>query len=73
MSEHSNSTRRVLGEEHPDTLVSAWNLLETLQQLEDRESARRLLSNSPLGRLPVIPDESCHLSYEEKVRGRIAV
>ena len=34
--------RRVLGEEHPDTVVSAWNLLLTLADLTDGEAARQV-------------------------------
>jgi len=31
---------RVLGEEHPDTSISAWNLFATLHQAEETEAAR---------------------------------
>jgi hypothetical protein len=36
--------RRVLGEEHPATLVSAWNLFGTLSELQDRDAAMRVFS-----------------------------
>jgi len=33
----------VLGEEHPATSVSAWNLFTTLHQADDTEAARAVL------------------------------
>jgi Tetratricopeptide repeat len=35
--------RRVLGERHPDTTLSAWNLVTTLRQIGESESAARIL------------------------------
>lgn len=35
--------RRVLGEAHPTTSISAWNLFATLQQAEDSEAASTVL------------------------------
>ena len=35
--------RRVLGEEHPDTSLSAWNLFLTLVQLNEIATAKRII------------------------------
>ncbi|MEA3323612.1 MAG: tetratricopeptide repeat protein [Euryarchaeota archaeon] len=37
--------RRILGEEHRDTSVSAWNLLTTLAKIDDPVRARTVLEN----------------------------
>jgi hypothetical protein len=34
--------RRVLGEEHPDTLISAWNLFTTALGLQDAATAKEV-------------------------------
>lgn len=47
-----------MGEEHLHTLYSTWDLLKTLEHLEDHDSVRSLLVNTALGRLPAVPDES---------------
>ncbi|HWQ94345.1 MAG TPA: tetratricopeptide repeat-containing protein, partial [Gammaproteobacteria bacterium] len=35
--------RRVLGEEHPDTTISAWNLFMSLLYLQEVDAAREIL------------------------------
>jgi len=37
--------RRVLGAEHPDTSISAWNLLNTLGEMGDTDEAMKILEN----------------------------
>jgi hypothetical protein len=39
-------TKRVLGKEHPDTSVSAWNLCNTLYQLDEMEAALKVFANN---------------------------
>jgi tetratricopeptide (TPR) repeat protein len=41
-------SRRVLTREHPQTSVAAWNLLQTLRRLRDREASRAVLENDLL-------------------------
>lgn len=36
--------RRVLGEDHPDSIASAWNLFGTVHALEDHATAQTLLT-----------------------------
>jgi competence protein ComGF len=40
--------QRVLGKEHPDTSISAWNLLATLLKMEEVETAVALLQSALL-------------------------
>ena len=34
----------MLGEDHPHTVTSAWNLFRTLSDLKDKEAAKRLVN-----------------------------
>jgi hypothetical protein len=55
-----DARRRVLGEDHPDTLTSATSLAVTLQDLGDRGAAIALLSQVVRRRSPedpALPDE----------------
>jgi len=36
-------SRRILGEEHPDTTLSAWNLLVTLLNMQETDAAMVVL------------------------------
>jgi tetratricopeptide (TPR) repeat protein len=38
-------SRRVLGEDHPNTSISAWNLLTTLREMDDVDEAMKILKN----------------------------
>ncbi len=37
--------QRILGEEHPDTTISAWNLFNTLMEMYDSTEAGTVLKN----------------------------
>ncbi|MFN3078154.1 MAG: tetratricopeptide repeat protein, partial [Alphaproteobacteria bacterium] len=52
--------RRVLGEDHPDTLTSMNNLAVTLKDLEEHADARRLLEQVLAGRRRVLGDSHPH-------------
>jgi len=41
-------SRRILGDEHPSTSVSAWNLFSTLREMDDQTNAMAVLKNDLL-------------------------
>jgi hypothetical protein len=49
-------SRRVRTREHPETSVVAWNLLQTLRRLRDREASRAVLENDLLWLLHQAPE-----------------
>lgn len=66
-----STRRRVLGERHPDTTVSAWNLVTTLHRIGESESAARILREC-LARL-VSVDAASLSAAQREIRGRVAV
>lgn len=66
-----SSCRRVLGERHPDTTVSAWNLVTTLHRIGESESAARILRECLAWLVSV---DAASLSADQReIRGRVAV
>ena len=62
-------TRRILGEEHPDTSLSAWNLLVTLSELGDNTRAVDILNKDLLWLLKC--DPASLGANQQQIRGRI--
>ena len=49
--------RRVLGERHPDTTISAWNLFTMLDRMQEFASAQTLRDNDLLWLLAEDPEQ----------------
>ena len=51
----------MLGEEHPDTIFSAWNLFRILSDLEDEKAAQQVFT---VYLLPLLQEDSATLSAD---------
>lgn len=52
-----DTSRRVLGERHPDTTIAAWNLFCMLDAVQDYQAAQRLLDSDLVWLLSEDPEQ----------------
>ncbi len=61
--------RRILGDEHPITSVSAWNLFSTLLEMDDPANAMAVLENDLFWLMD--RDPATLGTYQQKIREMI--